>query len=100
MQAFYPSAAWQGKEADPGTKLFFERTPVEILGGIELLAEKKGIPQSVFFGIHNESPPKKKRGRQETSPSIIRHTIVPNDYFIPWVPNRVKKIIAFAVTLQ
>jgi hypothetical protein len=99
MQAFYPSAAWQGKEADPGTKLFFERTPVEILGGIEPLAEKKGMIQPVFFAFHND-PPKKKRGRQKTSPSIIRHTIVPNDFLIPWVPNRVKKRIAFAVTLQ
>jgi hypothetical protein len=59
MQAFYPSAAWQGKEADPGTKLFFERTPVEILGGIEPLAEKKGMIQPVFFAFHNDPPPKK-----------------------------------------
>ena len=60
VEAFDPAAAWQRKEAEPGTEFFFERSPVEILGGIKLLTEKKGIPQLVFFEVHN--PPLKKNG--------------------------------------
>jgi hypothetical protein len=91
VQTFYPSAAWQRKEADPGTELFFERTAVEILGGIKPLAEKKGMAQSVFFGIHNNPPPPKKNGDVvETSPSFLGTPLCQFGYFISRVPNGVK----------
>jgi hypothetical protein len=40
MKRLYSSAARQWKKGDPGTKLFFEGSPVRILICINLLTEK------------------------------------------------------------
>jgi hypothetical protein len=56
METFNPSAAGQGKKADPKTELLFERTSVLVLVGIQPLTEKKSMAQFGIFSIHNQSP--------------------------------------------